>query len=240
MARRGASTDERKKDRPCATCGRSFRTMEGRYCSYPCTPNARRVPYAKLARLAATAQRVREMEAVHQARLAARRLALTRLCAMCGKTFHAENGRQRFCDRRCRWRSQNPAHGPFHAECVVCHEAYESRRPNARYCSNTCRRHAGRKAPGEHARRRGRERVRRLRPRIIERWGMRCYLCLGAIAIGPESSHPGALTLDHVVPIAQGGRDTEDNLRPAHRGCNVDKGERYPAWWERRQAGWAS
>jgi 5-methylcytosine-specific restriction endonuclease McrA len=67
-----------------------------------------------------------------------------------------------------------------------------------------------------------------LRPRIIARWGMVCYLCSDPITIGPASSHPLALTIDHVLPTAQGGRDDEENLRPAHRACNSAKGGRAP------------
>ena len=31
-------------------------------------------------------------------------------------------------------------------------------------------------------------------------------------------------TFDHVVPLAEGGEDTEDNVRTAHRACNSRKG----------------
>jgi 5-methylcytosine-specific restriction endonuclease McrA len=123
---------------------------------------------------------------------------------------------------------------------VVCFEPFESISPQARYCSNRCRNKFEKRYPGEHARRRSAKKIRAMRPRIIERYGMTCYLCLRPILFGTTSMHPAALTLDHVVPIAQGGRDTEDNLRPAHRACNEDKGERYPTWWERRQAQLAS
>jgi 5-methylcytosine-specific restriction endonuclease McrA len=79
-----------------------------------------------------------------------------------------------------------------------------------------------------------------MRPAILERFGMVCYLCTRPILYDTTSMHPAALTLDHVVPVTQGGRDVEENLRPAHRACNEDKGERYPTWWERRQAQLAS
>ena len=52
-----------------------------------------------------------------------------------------------------------------------------------------------------------------------------CWLC----------GHAGADAADHVVPLARGGADTVDNLRPAHhdvacetcgRRCNREKGTR--------------
>jgi 5-methylcytosine-specific restriction endonuclease McrA len=40
--------------------------------------------------------------------------------------------------------------------------------------------------------------------------GRTCHLC----------GQPGATTADHVVPWSHGGRNTLDNLEPAHSGCN--------------------
>lgn len=44
-----------------------------------------------------------------------------------------------------------------------------------------------------------------------------CWLC----------GHPGADSIDHVVPIRRGGEPFElSNLRPAHFGCNSRKRDR--------------
>ena len=40
-----------------------------------------------------------------------------------------------------------------------------------------------------------------------------------------------ARTRDHVIPYAQGGRATEDNIVPACRPCNSSKSRRTPAEW---------
>jgi len=39
--------------------------------------------------------------------------------------------------------------------------------------------------------------------------------------------HPKAPTIDHIVPLAQGGDDTRDNVQLAHFECN----------WRKRDAG---
>jgi 5-methylcytosine-specific restriction endonuclease McrA len=65
---------------------------------------------------------------------------------------------------------------------------------------------------------------------------MVCYLCGRSIPYDTRTIHPLALTIDHVMPISAGGTDSEDNLRPAHRVCNEDKGDRLPYWWETRRA----
>lgn len=52
---------------------------------------------------------------------------------------------------------------------------------------------------------------------IIERDGMTCHLCHREV--GKRD-----LSFDHVIPLSRGGSHTEDNLRIAHRICNIKKG----------------
>jgi 5-methylcytosine-specific restriction endonuclease McrA len=73
---------------------------------------------------------------------------------------------------------------------------------------------------------------RRLRTAVLERDGLVCYLCGQAIDPRLHFRHQLALTLDHVVPWSAGGRDAIDNLRPAHRRCNTEKGDDLPGFWE--------
>ena len=47
-----------------------------------------------------------------------------------------------------------------------------------------------------------------------------CHLCGGTI-----DGTRDAWDLDHVIPLALGGEDTDDNLRPAHRKCHRAKGD---------------
>jgi 5-methylcytosine-specific restriction endonuclease McrA len=54
---------------------------------------------------------------------------------------------------------------------------------------------------------------------LCEVYDHRCAYC-GAQGVD--------LTLDHVVPLAQGGRNTLSNVVPACRDCNTDKGARTP------------
>lgn len=44
-----------------------------------------------------------------------------------------------------------------------------------------------------------------------------CHICTGRIAVGE------AWEVEHVIPLAQGGEDGGDNLRPAHVKCHRDK-----------------
>ena len=47
-----------------------------------------------------------------------------------------------------------------------------------------------------------------------------------------ESIAPKDLTLDHVVPIARGGRTTKGNCVPACKDCNNQKKNLLPLEWD--------
>jgi hypothetical protein len=48
--------------------------------------------------------------------------------------------------------------------------------------------------------------LQRLRKRVFDFYGDQCWLC----------HQGGADTIDHIIPIIDGGTDDLDNLRPAH------------------------
>jgi len=93
---------------------------------------------------------------------------------------------------------------------------------NARYCSTACASLACK------ARRRARKRLVRCEPYrridIFERDGWRCHICGKKIKRGLPNSHPLGATLDHLIPLADGGADAPDNVAAAHRLCNSLKG----------------
>ncbi|MGW0015514.1 HNH endonuclease [Streptomyces tendae] len=63
--------------------------------------------------------------------------------------------------------------------------------------------------------------------RLVARYRGRCAYC-GASA---------ELTMDHVVPLVQGGRHSIGNLVPACLTCNCSKRERFLTEWRRAQRG---
>ncbi|MFZ0324738.1 MAG: HNH endonuclease [Actinomycetes bacterium] len=69
---------------------------------------------------------------------------------------------------------------------------------------------------------------------MLARDGYICGICTLEIRQDVDVLHPLALTIDHIMPLAAGGADSVDNLQPAHRLCNVEKGDDLPAWWARR------
>jgi hypothetical protein len=64
--------------------------------------------------------------------------------------------------------------------------------------------------------------------RLAERDGWWCWLCGGAI--DPSAGRDSAMcaTVDHLVPRSRGGSNEPDNLRLAHKRCNVRRGNQLP------------
>ncbi|MFE2563041.1 HNH endonuclease [Streptomyces mirabilis] len=93
-----------------------------------------------------------------------------------------------------------------------------------RYCSNRCAFRA------RNARRRARERnavvERYSRIAIFERDGWRCHICRRSVQRNGRVPDPLAPTIDHLIPLVDGGADTAANVATAHFLCNSTKGER--------------
>ena len=66
---------------------------------------------------------------------------------------------------------------------------------------------------------------------VINTYGSLCHICGVDIdltanrRVGRKGWELG-LHIDHLKPIAQGGADTLDNVRPSHAQCNLRKGAR--------------
>lgn len=66
---------------------------------------------------------------------------------------------------------------------------------------------------------------------VILLYGAECHICLKEIDLNAPRSMRTAgweigLQIDHVIPIARGGGDVLDNVRPSHGLCNTRKGSR--------------
>lgn len=113
-------------------------------------------------------------------------------------------------------------------ECVECRGRFvpEYGDKRRRFCSDEC---------GRRYARRPVKRARKARQRGVaaetfdsreiyarDRW--RCQLCGGRILRRAAVPHPHAATVDHIVPLADGGAHTRDNVQAAHFECNWRKG----------------
>jgi 5-methylcytosine-specific restriction endonuclease McrA len=256
----------RSPERLCLTCGSPFPSRHDKrhlYCSLSCAAKAhittnlaraREATQARMAMLGSTAGRARaNRRAAEAASRCERKLAdvaaRTRACEICGAMFvSTRQDRARFWGRCCSKSCAAQASALRHAAvteaslghgsrtCARCQVSFDHFMPHARFCSRDCSDAWHRGRGTERVRRCGKDRVRRLRPQVLERDGYVCGICRLPIRRDVDVQHPLALTIDHIMPLAAGGSDRLDNLQPAHRQCNVDKGDDLPMWWARQVA----
>lgn len=113
--------------------------------------------------------------------------------------------------------------------CVRCGETFARRctTPTG-HCSRRC--WARDKNAARRALLRGQDDGTVSRWRIFERDGWACHICGDSVdreAVVPDLAAP---TLDHVVPLARGGRHTEANVKTAHFYCNSVKRDLEEGW----------
>lgn len=62
------------------------------------------------------------------------------------------------------------------------------------------------------------------REQVIKRDGLVCWLCRGVLRRNAQGED--TITIDHIVPLADGGSHAISNLRLAHKRCNQERGVR--------------
>lgn len=183
-----------------------------------------------------------------------------RMCALCSESIEHRAPNARFCDRRCsrmatyranpekfktlarEWSQANPDYGRGWA-----HQNAERVRAAVRrsYAKHRDRRRAENRLwesrnPGAHVARNMDRRARVLSNPgsvgvsvadwlgVLRRYGHCCAYC-------GQCGDP--LEMDHVVPLARGGRHAVGNVLPACKSCNRSKNALLLVEWRRRQRG---
>lgn len=74
-------------------------------------------------------------------------------------------------------------------------------------------------------------RRREIREELTTKYGLICQLCLAngqnkyvARILLNVQNHPRGWSVDHIVPVSRGGVNDVDNMWPAHRSCNSNRG----------------
>ena len=173
---------------------------------------------------------------------------LTKNCEICGKTFITSLSYQILCgsedckkahnlithrERNARHRDRKPKRKIVYdlRECAECGEYFlVDRVMNDKYCSDECRKTANNRRADKRIPKA--QRIDRISlKRLYKRDSGICYLCGGLCDWNSKNvskkgnEYPGDLypTIEHVVPICDGGLDSWDNVRLAHWKCNLDK-----------------
>lgn len=67
-----------------------------------------------------------------------------------------------------------------------------------------------------------------LKTALAQRWHCRCAYCSNTVRLTADPNDPNALSIDHFIPRAAGGRRTQRNSVFACRACNRAKGSMNP------------
>lgn len=204
-------------NRVCPTCGDVFQTTESalrnnfhNYCSADCAPERHRdacelvcqrcgkgiiglpqVKWCDSCKVELRRQSNRE-----RARRAYKRPVHTqRACSYCGEMFVPKHGGQIYHSLECAKRAQknNSKHKERCKKYMMLRNIRSRKPPNS-------------------------ERV--YRARIFERDNWTCQLCGKKVDRRLRFPHPKCATLDHIIPLANGGTHVPENCQLAHFICN--------------------
>jgi hypothetical protein len=154
-------------------------------------------------------------------------------CVECGRVFIGR-GVRKSCGDECAGRRSRRRdlvrYGKTPEQVDACRACGELK-PLGRKLCDPCRDTADREAKRRAKRRRkARQRGAKCEPYtlayIAKRDHYRCGLCGKRVAMARPVPHPKAPTIDHIVPLDDGGDDVKANVQLAHFICNSVKGNR--------------
>ncbi len=151
-------------------------------------------------------------------------------CVECGQQMLTATS-ERLCSLKCRrarrYRAERGKRRVYIARACICGAVLDRGRKFCDQCRDL-RRVAAKQR--ERRRRRALEHKARSEPyalvEIAERDRKICALCHGPVDMSLAVPHRQAPTVDHIVPLSEGGDDTPANVQLAHFTCNSSKGAR--------------
>jgi HNH endonuclease len=156
----------------------------------------------------------------------------SRTCEWCGESYQSKQRRpSNYCSRTCKDAAKNAriaaaleASKPTDRRCMHCGNQLPQRmRADAIFCSVRCNESAHalqRKLRG----RTGEEgKPGYLRAFIAERDRWRCGICKKPVDRQRRHPDPLGASLDHVIPVSEGGTNDPWNLRLTHLRCNLGR-----------------
>lgn len=162
----------------------------------------------------------------HRRALPPLRSSLERVCARCGAQFVSVRRNNVYCSPPCAnavfdLRRRQGLSGVQEKNCDGCRSTFTAKTARARWCSRACaNRHYGNLRVRQRAQLSA---VSYTDLEIFERDGWRCHLCRILVDRTVSRTHEDGATIDHLVPIAEGGLDEPANVATAHWRCNRGK-----------------
>lgn len=151
------------------------------------------------------------------------------LCQWCGESYTLTQRRPgMFCSRRCKDSSKNvERQAAINAakpprECLHCGVTIPpEKHARARFCSTDCSYKAHALQRKLRLRTGQDNKPGYLRLAICRRDGWKCGICGERVNPSLTHPHPMAASLDHVIPVCEGGLSEPANLRLVHLVCNL-------------------
>lgn len=153
------------------------------------------------------------------------------VCKICAEPFEAKRSDTLYCSPTCKQKAAWLAQVASGYRAAYQAANRDKDRERIRAYRRRVPAHERRSAAIVDAEKRREERKRldaELVPRaeIFERDLWTCQLCEKSIDRDLSWPDPLSASLDHVVPLAKGGKHTRGNLQAAHLRCNLQKGDR--------------
>jgi 5-methylcytosine-specific restriction endonuclease McrA len=170
-----------------------------------------------------------------------------KLCLWCSKSFDTSYETKVYCHRFCKEKAKQarkylketqgielPEDRIRHwvktfyiRNCKNCGQHISTSIKNKLYCDKKCS-----KMLRETIQRQGdikrlkAKNTPNLRARIYYRDKGICGICKKLIDLRLEYPNPYSMSIDHIVPVSQGGTNNQFNLQPAHLVCNSSRGNK--------------
>jgi hypothetical protein len=146
-----------------------------------------------------------------------------RNCQTCNKIFSAQSANKKYCSTTCISDSKPNTRPVYFQHCKNCGKLCALRSWNSKRCQPCQVLHEWQYEKDYD---RSRTRVGKLIPYIGQRDHWKCSIChLKVKSKTYDSKNKWSPTIDHVVPVAEGGTDDLANLKLAHMICNSKKGK---------------
>jgi hypothetical protein len=154
-----------------------------------------------------------------------------RICEQCGERYIPKHGKARlaYCSRSCKDTAKNAAAAKIRVEskpigriCMHCGgELPQRMRVDAIFCSKECNYRANALQRKLRARTGEEGKPGYLRAFICNRDSWCCGICHKAVSRTKQHPDPLCASLDHVIPVSEGGTNDVWNLRLTHLKCNL-------------------
>lgn len=156
-----------------------------------------------------------------------------RTCEHCGCTYKPTQlkAAASYCSRDCkenarreREAAERLAAKPTDRECLHCGSVLaQSTRSDAVFCSAQCNNDAHALQRKLRARTGQDGKPGYLRALVCKRDGWRCGICERKVNPALRWPNPKAASLDHIIPVSEGGSNDPANLRLTHLVCNLQR-----------------